>query len=190
LRIKNEVVLEAVLKERLKKIAKSNSLFYNTDVSFLIRGDNNVITISQGVKFNYGGSLHVEDNDCLIDIRDHSTFEDAHIAVTESGSQISIGKDCMFAYDIDVRTGDSHSIIDTRTNKRINPAGNVKIGDHVWIAPHCTILKGVEIKSNSIVATRSVVTSSYSQEGVIIGGSPSKILKENITWDRKRIIHD
>ena len=158
------------------------------NVTFLIRGNNNNIDIGRGVKFGYGGSLHIEDDHCLIDIRDNSTFEDAHIAVTETGSQILIGEDCMFAYDIDLRTGDSHSIIDAVTNVRINPPGNIKIGDHVWVAPHCSILKGVEIKKNSIIATRSVITRSYDQEGIIIGGSPSKILKENITWDRKRIV--
>ena len=157
------------------------------NVTFLIRGNNNKIDIGRGVKFVYGGSLHIEDEHCLIDIRDNTSFEDTHIAVTETGSQILIGEDCMFAYDIDLRTGDSHSIIDTVTNARINPPGNIKIGDHVWVAPHCTILKGVEIKRNSVIATRSVITKSYDQEGIIIGGSPSKILKENITWDRKRI---
>ncbi|MEX1239965.1 MAG: hypothetical protein WEB30_09610 [Cyclobacteriaceae bacterium] len=158
------------------------------NVNFLIIGNGNKITISESVKFGYGGSLHIEDDNCLIDIGDNSTFEDVHIAATEPGSQILIGRDCMFAYDIDVRTGDSHSIIDTTTSKRINHAKNVRIADHVWITAHCTILKGVEIEKNSIIATRSVITRSYTQGGIIIGGSPSKILKDNITWDRKRII--
>lgn len=157
------------------------------NVTFLVRGDNNRIKVSNGVKFGYGGSLHIEDHDCLIDIRDNSTFEDVHLAVTEPGSEITIGEDCMFAYDIDLRTGDSHSIIDVRTNKRLNLPGNITIGDHVWVAPHCSILKGVEIKKNCVVATRSVITRSSEHEGVIFGGSPSRILKENITWSRDRI---
>jgi acetyltransferase-like isoleucine patch superfamily enzyme len=156
------------------------------NVTFLVRGNNNVIRLSEGVKFHYGGSLHIEDDHCVIDIGDHSTFENVHVAVTESHSRILIGRDCMFAYDVDVRTGDSHSILDN-AGKRINPAGDVTIGDHVWVAPHCSILKGVEIRKNSIVATRSVITGTYAQEGIIIGGSPSRILKENITWDRRRL---
>ena len=36
---------------------------------------------------------------------------DVHIAVTEPGSKVQIGKECMFANDIDIRTGDSHSIL-------------------------------------------------------------------------------
>lgn len=157
------------------------------NVTFLIRGDNNRIHISEGVRFKYGGSLHIEDQNCLIQIGGYSTFEQTHIAVTEPGSQVLIGEDCMFAYDIDVRTGDSHSIIDANTNERINYAKNISIADHVWVGPHCSILKGVSIRKNCVVATRSVLTKSFLQEGVIIGGSPSQILKENITWDRRRI---
>ena len=162
--------------------------FHN--VTFIIRGDNNRIRIGEGVRFKFGGALHIEDQGCLIQIGSSSTFEEAHIAVTEPGSQVIVGRDCMFAYDVDIRTGDSHSIIDTTTNRRINFARNVWIDDHVWVGPHCSILKGVAIRKNCVVATRSVLTRSFLQEGIIIGGSPSRILKENITWDRRRIFAD
>lgn len=93
----------------------------------------------------------------------------------------------MFAYDIDLRTGDSHSIIDAHTQKRINYAQNIEIGNHVWIASHVSILKGVRISDNSVVATRAVVTKSFEDENVLIGGTPAKKIKENINWDRQRI---
>jgi acetyltransferase-like isoleucine patch superfamily enzyme len=124
----------------------------------------------------------------LIEIKSNCTFEkDVHIAATEPNSVITIGADCMFAYDIDVRTGDSHSILDAQTGKRINYAKNVIIGDHVWVASHCSILKGAELKKNSIVATRSVVTKAFDKEGIVVAGSPAVVVKENITWSRKRI---
>src|SRR5688500_12051476 len=66
------------------------------NVTVLIRGDNNRIHISDWVAFKYGGSLHIEDENCLIQIGAHSTFEQTHIAVTEPGSQVVIGEDCMF----------------------------------------------------------------------------------------------
>jgi acetyltransferase-like isoleucine patch superfamily enzyme len=183
------------INSKIDIVGNNNHIFIDdfcsfNNVTFLIRGDNNRVKISKGVRFKFGGSLHIEDNRCLIDIGDNSTFEDVHLAVTEPGSQIVIGQDCMFAYDIDLRTGDSHSIIDSKTNCRINYAKDVRIDDHVWIAPHCSILKGVRIKKNCVVATRSVITKTFDQEGVIIGGNPSKILKENITWDRRRILAD
>ena len=93
----------------------------------------------------------------------------------------------MFAQDIDVRTGDSHSIIDTDTNIRINGAKNVVIGNHVWVASHCIILKGNIVPDNCVIATGSIITKSFKNRGVIIAGNPGKIVKENINWDRKRI---
>jgi acetyltransferase-like isoleucine patch superfamily enzyme len=165
-------------------IEESASLY---DVTFLIRGNNNLINISREVVFDRGGSLWIEDDNCILQIGKQTTFVDIHIAVTESNSMVSIGEDCMFAYDIDLRTGDSHSIIDTTTMMRINYAKNIEIGDHVWVASHVTILKGARIQDNSVVATRSLVTNSFDKPGILIGGIPAKTLKENIDWNRNRI---
>jgi len=158
------------------------------NVTFYIRGNHNKIQISDNVRFNRGGLLWIEDDNCEIAIARNATFEDIHIAVTEPHSKVTIGEDCMFANDIDIRTGDSHSIIDTQTNSRINYAQNITIDNHVWVAAHVSILKGVTLLSNSIVATRSVVTKKFDTGNILIGGSPAKVLKENITWDRKRIL--
>ena len=72
----------------------------------------------------------------------------------------------MFAYDIDVRTGDSHSIIDARRRSRINPAADVEIGRHVWVASHVSILKGAVISvTRASLGTRAVVTGADSPAG-------------------------
>ncbi len=93
----------------------------------------------------------------------------------------------MLSYDVDIRTGEAHSIIDLSTNKRINYAKNITIGNHVWVAAHVSILKGSQIPSNSVVATRALVTKKFEKENVLIGGSPAVIIKENINWLRERI---
>lgn len=167
------------------EIGESNIL---KNVTFFIKGDNNYIKLNDFVQFNREGLIWIEDYHCLIDIGQNTTFEESHLAATEPESKILIGMDCMFAYDIDVRTGDSHSILDLETGKRINYAKDVKIDDHVWVGSHVSILKGTEILQNTIVATRSVVTKSIKEKNVIIGGTPAKILKRGVYWDRSRII--
>ena len=164
-----------------------NELSFLNKVTFFILGDNNKIKIGKGVRFNRGGSFWIEDYGCEAVIGDNSTFEDSHIALTEPNSKIIIGEDCMFANYVDVRTGDSHSIIDTVTNERINYAQNVHIGNHVWVASHVSILKGVHIADNSVVATRAVVTKSFTDNNILIGGIPATKLRENINWDREKI---
>lgn len=170
-----------------KNIIEINESSYFSNVTFFIRGSNNKIKIGKNVRFNSGGSIWIEDYGCEIVIGDNSTFEDSHIAVTEPNSKIHIGKDCMFAYDIDIRTGDSHSIIDCLTNERINYAKNIDIGNHIWVSSHVSILKGVHIADNSVIATRAVVTKSFIDTNILIGGIPAKKLKDNIKWDRQRI---
>lgn len=163
----------------------ASALIHN--VRFYIRGDSNKITIGRKVMFNTSGSIWIEDYCCEAIIGDDTTFQETHIVVTEPNSKIVIGKDCMFAYDIDLRTGDSHSIVDSITSERLNYAQNISIGDHVWIAPHVSILKGVHISENSVVAIRAVVTKSFMESNILIGGVPAKKLKANINWTRKRI---
>jgi len=156
-------------------------------VTFYLRGNNHKIKIGRGCVFSRGGELTFEDNNCSLTIGDNSTFENVHIALTEPYSEINIGEDCMFAYDIDIRTGDSHSIIDVTTGNRLNFAKSISIGNHVWVATHCIILKGAKVLDNSVVATGSCVTKSFNEECVIIAGSPGKVVKRGITWDRKRM---
>lgn len=53
----------------------------------------------------------------------------------------------------------------------------VRIADNCWIGANSTILAGVVIGSNTIVAAGSVVTKQF-KGNVLIGGVPAKILKE------------
>ncbi len=157
------------------------------NMGFLIRGNNHIIKIGRNCSFGKDSILWFEDHDGCLIVGQDSTFGSVHIAVTEPYSKIEIGRDCMFAYDIDVRTGDSHSITDLITGERINFAENIKIGDHVWVAAHSILLKGVVVSNHSVVATGSVVTKPFFEENIVISGNPGSVVKKNISWTRLRI---
>jgi acetyltransferase-like isoleucine patch superfamily enzyme len=157
-----------------------------TNVRFRLRGSDHRIEFGERCRISRGAVIWFEDGDCSLQVGSNTTMVDVHIAVTEPGSKVIVGEDCMFANDIDLRTGDSHSVIDISTGERLNYPGNINIGRHVWIAPHTVILKGVTIGENSIVATGAVVTRSF-ESGVIIGGNPAKIIKAGVSWVRERI---
>ena len=53
----------------------------------------------------------------------------------------------------------------------------IRLGKRVWIGAHATILAGVTIGDNSIVAAGAVVTKNV-PPNVIVGGVPAKIIKE------------
>jgi acetyltransferase-like isoleucine patch superfamily enzyme len=131
----------------------------------------------------------MEDHDCLIQLGNKSTIESAQLACTEPFSSIVIGNDCMFSNEIELRTGDSHSIIDLNTQQRINYAKNIKIEDRVWIGAHSKILKGAEIKSDVIVGIGSIVLGNIPlKNNSIYSGIPAKCVKEGIIWSRARIL--
>ena len=55
---------------------------------------------------------------------------------------------------------------------------SIFIGDDVWLGAHCVITAGTRIANGILVAAGAVVTRSFLQEDVILGGVPAKIIGE------------
>ena len=92
-----------------------------------------------------------------------------------AASEIKIGKGCMFANGSYVSDADWHGIY-----KRAEPVGSTKrveLKDNVWICDRAVVGKGVTIGENSIVAAGAIVVKDV-PDNVIVGGNPSKIIKE------------
>jgi acetyltransferase-like isoleucine patch superfamily enzyme len=61
-----------------------------------------------------------------------------------------------------------------------NVFGFIKNGNNCFIGQRATILYGVELADNIIVASGSVVTNSFLKGNVIIGGNPARVISN---WD-------
>ncbi len=150
-----------------------------------IFGSNCTITIGSRSNLNHC-NLYVEDDNGSIIIDQHvTTTGNTDLAVIE-GKCIHIGEDCLLSSDISFRVGDSHSILDKCTKKRINPSQDIVIGKHVWIGHSVKLLKGVNIGDCSIVGTGSIVTSQSYPGNSIIAGIPAKVVKQGIDWCTER----
>lgn len=153
--------------------------------NIIVLGSNNKITIGKFCSLN-NVELWIEDNNNEIFIGDHTSFAGAtHLACIE-GQKIKIGNDCMFSANITVRTGDSHSVTNL-DGVRINRSKSVLIGNHVWVGNTVIITKGVTVGDNCVIGTGSVVTRKFEQNNVAIAGNSAKVVKEGISWDRKRL---
>lgn len=171
-------------------VGNDNSIIFKpgsriSTIHIHIRGNGHTLIIGENCVFR-AGSFWFKTADCKIVVGKQTSFEDANISALEPNSTVEIGEDCMFSYDVHVRNGDSHSIIDLETSKRINYAQNIFIGDHVWLGAHVNVLKGVTIDSNSIVGIRSVVTNDIPTHSIAVG-IPAKVKKNNINWSRELI---
>lgn len=58
--------------------------------------------------------------------------------------------------------------------------GRIVIGDNCFIGQNSIVMYGVELASNIIVASGSVVCNSFTEERIIIGGNPARKIG---TWD-------
>lgn len=100
-----------------------------------------------------------------------------------SGAELTVGRDCLFADDVTVRTHDGHHIFALDTKERVNEPQDVRIGNQVWIAHGVTLLGGAQIGDGSVVGTGSV-TSRVFGDHLIVAGCPARVIRENICWSR------
>lgn len=92
-----------------------------------------------------------------------------------ASDEIVIGDGTMFANGAYVTDSDWHTLYD-RTERDPAPTP-VRIGRNVWLGDHATVLKGVTIGDNSVVAARAVVTRDV-PANVVVAGNPAQVVKE------------
>ena len=92
---------------------------------------------------------------------------------------VEIGNDCVISTEVLFVTHDYsiHKVIPGTANL----FGKIKIGDNCFIGERATLLYGIELADNTIVAAGSVVTKSFYEPYTIIGGNPAKIIS---TWEK------
>lgn len=106
--------------------------------------------------------------------------------------RIEIGSHCLVSWNVGIADSDFHPLdaaqrlIDAKAlapfyeNRPPRPklvTAPVIIRDNVWIGMNSTILKGVEIGENSVVAAGSVVTKPV-PPNVVVAGNPAVVVKQ------------
>lgn len=133
----------------------------------------------------HAGSIAFYDDHGSVTIGERTTIYGASFGITESG-RIDVGEDCLMASEVDIRNGDSHSIVDAASGDRINPAADVTIGDHVWIGMRVMVLKGSHVASHAVVGAGSIVSGAI-PEASVAAGAPARVIATGTTWRRERL---
>ncbi|MBT0769570.1 acyltransferase [Kineosporia sp. J2-2] len=137
------------------------------------------VHVGAGVKGKW--SISVSGGASVV-IGEGSTCESAMIVA--HGGDITIGKDCMFSFSVEMRATDTHAIYDIDSGNRINPDKPIVIGDHVWLGKQVMIMKGANIGSGSVVGARAVVSGQVPPLSVS-AGIPARVLRTNVVWTRR-----
>jgi len=148
-----------------------------------MRGDNIAIHIGADCKLQ--GRFRCRSRDAVLRIGARTTSMNAFVSLHEPGT-ITVGEDCMFSGDVHMDVSDMHSILDRETGARVNPARDIAIGDHVWLAHGVMVGKGAIIGSGAIIGAKSLVLGTI-PENVIAAGTPARVLRENVEWRRQRL---
>lgn len=149
----------------------------------LVCGDN--VNISIGSSQHTIKNLYIEllSKNSKLNIGKNLSLRGAAFSIKEKeGVSVNIGNECLIASNVKLWTTDFHTVLDADTKQPLNPPADINIGNHCWICEDVTIAKGVSISDDTVVAAKSLVTKSFNQKNIIVGGIPAKIIKENVTW--------
>lgn len=160
-----------------------NANLNNVFLEFL--GHNNKVYIGENVSMKGQWCLGVG---CTIKIGSKTTSTNPVYITVAEHTTLSIGEDCMFATNNQIRTDDAHPIYDVRTGKRLNTSKDITIGDRVWVAYGATIFGGTQIGSGSIVGAHSVVKKRF-PNNCVIAGIPAKIVRKDVFWERNNVLY-
>lgn len=119
----------------------------------------------------------------VIQVGENTMFNGVCVVAYES---VVIGKNCQIASSTLIADTDFHPVDPAEREKQVSGQpysfGAVKkkpivLGDNVWVGWNSTILKGVTIGDNSIVAAGSVVLAGDYPANALIAGNPAKVVK-------------
>lgn len=116
----------------------------------------NRITIEKNVKINEGVFLHGAGE---IEIKENSTLSYGTVIVSTQ-------------YDITGWANQTHETKPTHLEQKVT------IGEHVWIGANATILPGVTIADNCVIAAGTLVNKSLVEPNTLYAGVPAKPIKK------------
>jgi len=124
----------------------------------------------------FNGYAHIEArrSTAIVTIEDGVWINNNAVIIAES-SQITIRENTLIGSDFTVYDSDFHDL-DPRKRLSGKPeTGAVLIDENVFIGSKVTVLKGVTIGANSVVANGAVVASDVPADS-IVGGVPAKVI--------------
>ncbi|RZL90074.1 MAG: hypothetical protein EOP82_16925 [Variovorax sp.] len=179
------------LRTRIHVKGKDNRVYIDPsarlrDVSIELSGNGNTLTVGKNAML-LGGRIEMFGDGSEIHLGDGFGINGGFIGA-HWGTTITVGDGCVFSSATDVRTTDSHSIVDDNTGRRINEDRNIRLGERVWLGRGASVTKGAVIGNDVMVAAMAVVTGKQDvPPHSMVGGIPAKVIRSGISWSTERL---
>jgi acetyltransferase-like isoleucine patch superfamily enzyme len=157
-----------VLRSHLQGV-EAASLTMGRNSRLIVHGN---FAIGNGVRISLEDNAVLEIGGCLREPTSGITAQ----AIILVKKRISIGFDFICAWETFISDCDWHAIEGRESQ------ADVRIGDHVWVAHGCSILKGSTIGEGSIVGCHSVVLKGVYQPHSLLAGNPALEVKHDLNW--------
>lgn len=157
-------------------------------VRLKVFGDRNRV-VFEGGEGRFEGSIRIGSreipvNGCEVRVGRDATANGCDIILMEPGTSVTIGRDCMISWGVEILASDTHAIL--RGGRVTNRARDVVLGDHVWIGAHAHILKNTHLANDVIVGCGAVVAGLHvADSGALVVGNPARVTQTGLTWDRR-----
>lgn len=122
------------------------------------------ICVNQPFHCDYGCNIHVGEN----------FFANFNLTILDEGL-VTIGNNCFIGPNVSIYTA-CHPLGPNERNTMIEWAEPVTIGNNVWIGGSATLVPGVTVGDNCIIAAGAVVTRDV-EPWTIVGGNPARRIK-------------
>ncbi len=127
--------------------------------------------IGHGSKIGCGGNLTFGNNFTI-------TAESTIVC----DNKIIFGDDVLLSWQIQIMDTDFHKVLYNHSLSDRDPS--IIVGKHTWIGSRVIVNKGVKLPNNTVVANGSIVTKSFEEAGLLLGGIPAKVLRTNVSWEK------
>lgn len=165
----------------------------------IFRGQSTMIGIDSSCYFEigqkndiWGSEIHVFDKG-LIRIGNNNFFNKQCVLTSHYATKIYIENDSIFASEVQLISGNGHSIFDIELCKKCNDMENhintIHVHNHVWSGRRCMYLTGAEVGEGSVVGACAVVKKCF-PNNCMIAGVPAQIKKKDICWCRDNFARD
>ena len=123
------------------------------------------VSIQPGFQCDFGMNIHLGDN-----------FLTNYNVTILDVAPVTIGDDVMIGPNTLITTV-GHPLSPKGRKERHGICKPVTIGNNVWMGGNCTVLPGVKIGNNAVIAAGAVVTKDV-PDNCVVGGVPAKVIKK------------